>query len=111
MSELEGTGRSGCGRSVLSTGTRVLAGSSVARRVKGPLASPGPAEWCSAPSTWGPSVQKTDPQEKLLLIRAPLHASYKRLSGFSYRVNNVMVMSTGTNGQLGGSKKQKSVII
>lgn len=44
MSELEGTRRSGWGRSVLSTGTRVLAGSSVKRRVKGPLASPGPAE-------------------------------------------------------------------
>ena len=42
-------------------------------------------------------MQKTDPKEKPLLIRTPLHISYKHFSDFSYRVNNVTVTSTGTN--------------
>lgn len=66
-------------------------------RVKVRLASPGPAEWCAGPSLCGPSLQKMDLKEKLLLIRTPLHISYKYFSDFSYRVNNIMVMSARTN--------------
>ena len=111
MSELEGTGRSGWGRSVLSTGTRVLAGSSVKRRVKGPLASPGPAELVFSAVYLGPFRTEDGPAGETVANKSTFARFLQAIVWFFLQSKHVMVMSTGTNGQLGGSKKQKSVII